>query len=200
MNNTTETKRLRGRKVAAVLAGGLVLGVGTMATLASWNDSEFANATFTAGTFIFQGSTDGTAYADHAAIGSAASMSFTAPVGNLTPDDVVAAPFAVRLGAGTTNNATVTIAAPTTTNTVTNLSWELIDTGASFGCTAATTGTAIVSSSAFTGGTGTFSLNQGPDAATAGTARNLCFKVTAGAGLAQAQTGSATWEFRAVSQ
>ena len=98
MTSNIETKRLRGRKAAAVLAGGLVLGVGVMATLASWNDSEFANASFAAGTFVFQGSTDGTAYDDHAAIGSAAALSFTAPVANLTPNDVVAAPFAVRLG------------------------------------------------------------------------------------------------------
>ena len=94
----------------------------------------------------------------------------------------------------------MTVAAPITSNTVTNLTWELIDTGATFGCTAATTGTTVVSSSAFTGGAGTFSLTKGVDASTAGTARNLCFKVTAGAGLTQAQSGSATWQFQAVSQ
>ena len=58
--STTDPKANRrvGRKIAAVLAGGLVLGVGIMATLGSWNDSEFASASFTAGTFIFEGGAD----------------------------------------------------------------------------------------------------------------------------------------------
>lgn len=200
MTNTTETTRRRGRKVAAILAGGLVLGVGTMATLATWNDSEYANATFTAGTFIFRGSLDGTNYTDHATTGAAASLSFTSPVLNLTPNDTVAAPFALRLGAGTTNDADVSIAMPTTTGTVTNLTWQLIDTGATFGCTAATTGTSVVASSALSAGSGTFTLPKGATVAVDGTAKNLCFKVTAGAGLQQGQTATATWLFQAVSR
>lgn len=177
-----------------------MLGVGTMATLASWNDSEFASATFTAGRFVFQGSLDGTDYSDHAVSGSSAALSFTAPVGNLTPNDVVAAPFAIRLGAGTTNDATITVGAPITADTVTNLTWELIDTGASFGCTATTTGTSVVSTSAFTGGSATFTLPKGVSSSADGTAKNLCFKIRAGAGLVQSQSGSAIWQFQAVSQ
>lgn len=195
------TQRARRRKIAAVLAGGLVLGVGTMATLASWNDSEFAAATFVSGKFVFQGSLDGTLYTDHATSGAAAaSLSFTTPVGNLSPTDVVAAPFAVRLGAGTTNGATVTIGTPAITGTVTNLTWELIDTGLTFGCTAATTGTAVVSSTAFTGGSGSFTLAKGVIVTADGAAKNLCFKVTAGSALGQTQTGGATWQLQAVSQ
>ena len=53
------------RKVLAVLAGGLVLGVGTAVTLAAWNDSEFATGDFAAGTFVFQGSTDNETFEDH---------------------------------------------------------------------------------------------------------------------------------------
>lgn len=177
-----------------------MLGVGTMATLASWNDSEYASATFTAGRFVFQGSLDGTDYSDHAAAGTAASLSFTAPVGNLTPNDVVAAPFAIRLGAGTTNNATITVGAPATDDTVTNLTWELIDTGATFGCTSTTTGTSVVPSTAFTGGSATFTLPKGATIDADGTAKNLCFKITAGSGLEQSQSGSAVWQFQAVSQ
>jgi len=199
-NTTSETTRQRGRKVAAILAGGLVLGVGTMATLASWNDSEFANATFTAGKFVFQGSLNGTSYSDHATTGAAAALSFTTPVANLTPGDVVAAPFAIRLGAGTTNDATVSIAAPTTTGSVSDLTWQLIDTGSTFGCTAATTGTSVVASSAFTAGSASFTITKGATVAADGTAKNLCFKVTAGGGLTQSQTGSATWQFQAISQ
>jgi predicted ribosomally synthesized peptide with SipW-like signal peptide len=199
-NSDPTAGRARRRKVAAVLAGGLVLGVGTMATLASWNDSEFASATFTAGKFIFQGSLDGTTYGDHAS-SPGAPLVFTTPlVGNLTPGDTVAVPFAVRLGAGTTNNANITIAAPTSSSVVTNLTWELIDTGSSFGCTASTSGTSIVGQSAFISGSGSFALAKGATLAADGATKNLCFKVTAGPSLVQSQTGSATWQLQAVSQ
>ncbi|MGV8909948.1 MAG: SipW-dependent-type signal peptide-containing protein [Propionicimonas sp.] len=50
-NSDRTAGRARRRKVAAALAGGLVLGVGTMATLASWNDSPAAAATYSAGQF-----------------------------------------------------------------------------------------------------------------------------------------------------
>ncbi|PKQ22346.1 MAG: hypothetical protein CVT65_13865, partial [Actinobacteria bacterium HGW-Actinobacteria-5] len=98
---TKQTDRQRGRKVAAVLAGGLVLGVGTMATLASWNDSEYATATFTAGYFNLEGAVDSaqSSFSEHALPGSAGALSFSTPVGNLTPGDVVVAPFALHLGA-----------------------------------------------------------------------------------------------------
>lgn len=35
-------EKATGRKVRAILAGGLVLGVGAAVVLAAWNDSEFA--------------------------------------------------------------------------------------------------------------------------------------------------------------
>ena len=69
---TGPRKGLRGRKIRAVLAAGLVLGIGAVVTLAAWNDSEYATGTFAAGTFNLEGSTDGTTYADHASGASAA--------------------------------------------------------------------------------------------------------------------------------
>ena len=62
----TAKRRRRSRMIRAILAGGLVLGVGAAVTLAAWNDSEFVTGTFTAGTFNMQGSTtDGTTFTDH---------------------------------------------------------------------------------------------------------------------------------------
>lgn len=43
-------------RVRALLAGGLVLGVGATVTLASWNDSEYASGSFTTSTFDLQSS------------------------------------------------------------------------------------------------------------------------------------------------
>ena len=197
----TETKRQRGRKVAAILAGGLVLGVGTMATLASWNDSEFASATFTTGKFNLQGSVNGTTFSDNAA-GPGAALAFSTPFNNLTPTDVVYAPFAVRLAADTTNDATVTITA-TSTGSVNNLTYQLVKTNA-IGCDAAAVaaGTPLVASSAGGAATGavTFDLTKGSPVTSAGATAFLCFKVTAGAGLTQGQTGTGTWQFQATSK
>ena len=49
----------RNRKgiIRAILAGGIVLGVGAAVTLAAWNASEFATGTFQAGTFTIEGAT-----------------------------------------------------------------------------------------------------------------------------------------------
>ncbi len=189
------------RKVRAILAGGLVLGVGAAVTLAAWNDSEFATGTFSAGAFNLEGSTDGTTYSEHASIGAAATLPFTAPVTNLSPGDVVYAPFAVRLDATTTNNATVTVSNAATTGTVTNLTYTLIQPS-SFGCSAGTTGTTLVAAGTAVSsvpGSPTFALLMGTPPTIAGAPAFLCFKVTAGAGLAQSQTGTVTWQFQAVS-
>ncbi len=198
------SRRSAHRKVAAVLAGGLVLGVGTMATLASWNDSEFASATFTAGRFNLEGAVDASqaTFGEHATSGAAGGLTFTAPFNNLTPTDVVAAPFAVRLAANTTNNATLTLAGATSTGTVSNLTYEVVKT-ASAGCTTTTTGTSIVpANTAVTSvaGANAISLAMGAPTTSPGAPAYLCFKVTAGASLAQSQTGSVTWQFQAVSQ
>jgi predicted ribosomally synthesized peptide with SipW-like signal peptide len=199
------SKRSARRKIAAVLAGGLVLGVGTMATLASWNDSEFASATFTAGRFNLEGAVDASqaTFSEHATSGAAGGLTFTAPVGNLTPNDVVAAPFAVRLAANTTNNATLNLVAATSTGTVTNLTYEVIKTSTA-GCTTATTGGTVIvapgTAVTSVAGAAAISLAMGAPTTTAGAPAFLCFKVTAGANLAQSQTGAVTFQFQAVSQ
>jgi predicted ribosomally synthesized peptide with SipW-like signal peptide len=105
--------RFRARKMQALIAGGLVLGVGAAVTLAAWNDSEFAQGTFAAGTFNMLGSVDGTTYTDHATVGSPATLAFTVNPTSLSPSDVIYAPFAVELGPNTTNDATVMISSAT---------------------------------------------------------------------------------------
>lgn len=199
-NNTNSAEsRRRHRKIAAILAGGLVLGVGTMTTLASWNDSEYVTANFSSGVFKLQGSTDGESFSDHASAASPASLTFTAPFDILAPGDTVYAPYAVRLTADTTNAATVTITNPVTTGDVSHLTYTLLQTE-SFGCAADTTGTELVSDASVgtADGAQTFDLTKGHDGE-AGEAANLCIKVTAGADLVQDQGGSSTWRFQAVS-
>jgi predicted ribosomally synthesized peptide with SipW-like signal peptide len=197
----TMTKRRKWTIARVILAGGVVLGVGAAVTLAVWNDSEFAKGTFTAGTFDLEGSTDGTTYAEHATAGAAAVLTFTVNPTNLSPGDTVYAPFAVRLAAGTTSNASVAFQTPTSTGTVTNVTYSVYETTA-FGCSATNlpTGTQLITNAAFTANpTATFPLTAGA-AGAAGTPQRLCFVVTAGSGLVQGQNGTATWQLQATSQ
>ncbi|AGW40430.1 ABC transporter sugar binding protein [Leifsonia xyli subsp. cynodontis DSM 46306] len=199
----TDEDRVSGRrrKLKAVLAAGLVLGAGATVTLAAWSDSEYATGTFSAGTFNLVGSTDGTTFTDHATSSSAASLPFTVNTATLSPTDVTASPFAVQLAANTTNNATVTVTSSTTTGSIANLTYQLLQT-TTFGCTATTTGTTLVAAGTAVGSvpsSTTFSLTKGASGA-AGSPVYLCFKVTAGSGLVQGQTGTATRQFQAASQ
>jgi predicted ribosomally synthesized peptide with SipW-like signal peptide len=192
---------VRARKVKAMLAAGLVLGAGAAVTLAAWNDSEFVRGTFSAGTFNLVGSVDGTTFTDHATAGSPATLGFTVNAAALSPGETTASPFAVQLAANTTNPAVVTIASAATTGTVSALTYELLQT-TTFGCTTSTTGTDLVPSGTALDtvpGSTTFPLAPGTGGA-AGAPVFLCFKVTAGPGLTQGQTGTATWQFQAASQ
>lgn len=175
------------RKVRAVLAGGLVLGVGAAITLAAWNDSEFANSTFTAGSFTFTGSSNGTDFTDHATAGTAASLSFQLNPTNLSPGEDVYAPYALRLTG--TYNATLAAVAPVGTGSFASgskLTYSVVSTGATFGCNA----------TAFGAGTAV------PTTMTPGTDVNLCIKVSAGTGptgIQQGDTGTVTWQWNATS-
>ncbi|MBB5639453.1 SipW-dependent-type signal peptide-containing protein, partial [Cryobacterium roopkundense] len=189
------------RRIRAVLAGGLVLGVGAAVTLAAWNDSEFAQGSFAAGAFNLVGSTNGTTFTDNPNVDAPASLGFTVDSSNLTPTDVVYAPFAVQLDATTTTDAQITLTQAATGGTVANLSYSVIQSTA-FGCDATTTGTELVPAATPLGSdpatVPTFSLSAGADAA-AGAPAYLCFAVTAGADLAQLQAGTATWQLTAAS-
>ncbi|WAA65267.1 SipW-dependent-type signal peptide-containing protein [Microbacterium oxydans] len=53
------------RRVRALLAGGLVLGVGATMTIAAWTDQELATSTVSAGTFSIVSRSDQGAFASH---------------------------------------------------------------------------------------------------------------------------------------
>lgn len=206
MTSNTDSQNRR-RRAAAILAGGLVVGIGTMATLASWNDSEYAQATYTAGTFNLQGSTDGVDYTDH--LGTAASptaaLPFTAPFDHLSPTDSIYAPLAVRLAQDTTYAADASVQVTDLTGTMgDNLNYAIYATPA-FGCTSAADlagATELVSSRLLqieSGAAATFELAK-PAAAAPGDSVNLCIVVTAGSALEQDTAGTATWRVAAASK
>src|SRR6218665_1128006 len=195
------------RKILAILAGGLVLGIGTAVTLAAWNDSEFANGTFTAGSFNLEGSTDGTNYEEHDTAGAAANVEFSTDFDNLSPTDVVYAPFWVRLDDTTTTGAVVTTSLDSSTGAnVPNISYAIYSIGPAAACdNSATSGTLLLSGTSLSASAAgaTFTL-AAPESSAAGTAQKLCIIATAGpetgtGALLEGQSATATWEFAATS-
>lgn len=211
---STPDRHRRGRKVRAVLAGGLVLGVGAAITLAAWTDSEFATGTFTAGSFNLEGSTTGAAdsYVDHDTAAGAAEIDFTTGFDNLAPDTTVAAPFWIRLAAGTTSTAvldlteivsTVEPAAGTNDEAITFDAY-VIDPAAT--CSVATTSATnlaageTLASGAIAGGT--VPLSIGATETDPGEAVQICLVVSTGTEdvFEQDESVTSTWQFLATSQ
>ncbi|MEB4614667.1 SipW-dependent-type signal peptide-containing protein [Leucobacter sp. M11] len=174
----------RSRRVRALLAGGLVLGLGAAVTLAAWNGSEFAKAQFAAGSFAFTGSTDGVTFASHPSAGAAASLTVTGDVLNLAPGDETYLPYAVKLEGS--NDATVTAVDPVVDGTF--AAGELSFSSAvvpAWGCDG---------SADFAAGSAE-SFTMSPDDVV-----NLCLRVTAAeqSSFSQGATGTVTWQFDAV--
>ena len=88
----------RRRRRRALLAGGFVVGLGAVATMAAYSDNEFASGKFSAGKFGIQGS-EGTSYnwADHATSDAAAPLSFSTGIATLQPGSSVYSPFSLRV-------------------------------------------------------------------------------------------------------
>ncbi|WP_286135308.1 SipW-dependent-type signal peptide-containing protein [Arthrobacter sp. UCD-GKA] len=82
-------------RLRAVLAGGLVLGLGVTATLAAWTDKEHASGEFKAGTFSIIGSTNGTDYSDHPSA-PGAPLAFTLTANSMVPGATVYALYSVK--------------------------------------------------------------------------------------------------------
>lgn len=197
------TTKTRSRKFKAILAGGIVLGVGAAVTLAAWTDDEWAEGVFGAGSFNVQGSTDGTTFTDHESEGGAAALTFDLNGGdNMSPGDTVAAPFVLRLDGPTTYDATVALtSAAGGGDNASALTYEIVQVASAGECSATATGTSVVPAGTAldsTTGAADFDLSAGAGTAT-GDPVSLCFKVTAGDSLEQGQNTTAQWQFTATS-
>ncbi|MFL4480128.1 SipW-dependent-type signal peptide-containing protein [Paeniglutamicibacter sp. ORCA_105] len=194
------SQKEKNRKGRAILAGGLVLGVGAAVTLAAWNDSEFAQGTFGAGHFNMQGSTNGTVFSDHAAAGAAAQLGFTAGFDNLSPGETVAAPFTLRLDPTTTNDAAVSVNAASATGTAANdLTYGIVQLDPAEECTSTAAGAQAVVPSGTTmdsvAGASLFTLAKSTVDEQPGADVVLCVQVTAGPAIAQGATATGSWVF-----
>lgn len=199
--------RSKSRKVKAILAGGLVLGLGAAITLAVWNDSEFVTGTFGAGHFNVQGSADGKEFADHttSASGDVATLSFSTGFDNLSPSQTVASPYVLHLDKDTTTGATVSVNSATSSGAAeSELTYKIVEVAAFGDCTPTARGTStiVAAGTALDSSYGAvaFTLTK---SATLGTDPGadvfLCIQVTSSTGLVQDTSATGTWEFLATS-
>lgn len=88
------------RKIRAIAAGGAVLGLGAVVTLAAWSDSEFAQGMFGTGTFGIEAATGEGTYGEHATEGEALELAFPLDEGetavDLAPGETVTATWNIK--------------------------------------------------------------------------------------------------------
>ncbi|MDN5732469.1 MAG: SipW-dependent-type signal peptide-containing protein [Yaniella sp.] len=85
----------------ALLASGLVLGVGSTLTLSSWNDSEYIETEIEAGTFMFEGSRTGQEGSfEESSEEAAHALTFSSNAGQMYPGSSTYALFSVRTQSG----------------------------------------------------------------------------------------------------
>jgi predicted ribosomally synthesized peptide with SipW-like signal peptide len=212
--------RLTRGKVFALLSGGLVLGLGATATLASWNDSEwvFGGVDSTLSgvtTSVFEVQQNrGSGWGDFETSPGGA-LTFVAPTSGLTPGDAAYTQVSLRTTSGSlagTLSLQAGVTAPTPAYAASDSGlWSamqlrvVVTTGTPGTCdaTAFSAGATYVVGSFAAGasmaaaGSGTRSLS-----ASAGNQQNYCFQLLLPGTAADTLQGkgiSPVWEFRAAS-
>lgn len=201
----------RSRKRKAILAGGVVLGLGAAATLAAWTDDVWVSGSFTAGSFNVQGAVNGMNWAEMNTPGTAGGLTFTVAPTAMTPGQSVYAPINLRVGPSAGQyDASITLptapSGPAISNAANNAFFSALRLSiynvAPDNCNAAgTTGATVSGFSSVALTTVTTSqmitLNKNT------TPNGLCFKVTlpseAPTTVQGGTTGALTWNLRAAS-
>lgn len=200
--------RRHARQIKAILAGGLVLGIGSAATMAAWTDNESTTGSFAAGRFAIQTSVNKTDW------NSESQMTFSAS--NMYPRAVVYAPVFVRTTSESTYKATISVSSEAISNPnelATNLDYKTavqtiaVDALGSYACNANTfSGATFV----YGGASSQVGLEEAKAstvtseaAARSGDVLAYCFQVTLAANTptaAQGQSATKTWTFTGQSQ
>lgn len=196
-------------RVRAVLAGALVLGVGTTMTLASWTDNEFGSGSFATTKFDVESSINGgTSYADTTS-GSPAVLAFSAT--GMSPNTQRYGNILIRTKAGSVAGVLALGAAvisPSGTDETTVLGAALryrvvLSTGACDATAFTGSPTWVVGPTASVltaGAAGTVAVAAAT--ASPGAATGLCFEVSLPSGAAntlQGKTSTALWQVTATS-
>lgn len=173
------------KKIRAIAAGGAVLGLGAVITLAAWSDSEFAGGTFASGNFGIEAAIDGTTFANHS--DEAGALSLTADATEFSPGETQAFPYQIRKIADSVDTRVLYESAPVTSTgeLVPSLDVNVLQTEGTE-CTPTTTGTELAPGATF-------------DLTDSSTQQNLCVQVTLAEAFdnPESQTADFVWEFSA---
>jgi len=195
--------------VRALLAAGVVLGLGAAATSASWTDVEYATGSFTSSVFATESSVNGSAYAANStAPGATVTVS-----GPFSPGVSAYIPVLVRTTAASVGGTVVlggaVLGGADAATLGTALVYRVVRTTAACGATAFTGSPAFVVGTASASRpltspqeAGVTSTVAAAGPTTPGTPTGFCFEVTLPAGAAnslQGKTATATWPFQATS-
>lgn len=176
----------RRRKLLALGAGGLVLGIGAVVTMAAWTDTEVVQGNFAAGTFGLQSSANGTDFSDHDTSAEALTIAFDDLAENLSPTDSATGVYAVRLDPTSTYGAAVSGVVEASGDAADNLTYTVQQVTAIDGTT--TQGTLVPSESVRAPGShDLFTLDAKADVV------YLKVTVTADEDLAQGETANVLW-------
>jgi predicted ribosomally synthesized peptide with SipW-like signal peptide len=184
----TDDTRRRRHQLLALGAGGLVLGIGAVVTMAAWTDTERSTGDFDAGRFGLVASVDGQTFSDNPG-SPGLELTFDTASTLMSPGSTSYAAYAVQLTADSDYAADVVLTDSIGTGSAaTDLTYTILGTD-TFGCTASTTGTELVTDQPATAAPGAslFSLDAAGDPAF------LCVQVTAGENLTQGSSGSIEW-------
>jgi predicted ribosomally synthesized peptide with SipW-like signal peptide len=197
-------------RLRALIAGGVVLGLGVTATLASWNDSDYEAASFSTSVFDIESSVQGAAYADNASApgptvtfsGAGFSPGVTGYIQVLVRTKVNSVAGTIALGAATAGGTDAATLFPAFT-------YRVVRT------TATCNATAFIGSPTWVVGSGVLNraLSLGQEtgvtntlaAATTvapGAVTGFCFEVllpNTAVSTLQGKTATATWQFVATS-
>ena len=202
-------RTLRNRRIKAVLAGGLVFGIGATATLAAWTDTETASGSFEAGRFKIDLSVDTTWSSNR-------EMTFKAT--GMYPGSTVYAPAYVRTTSDTTMKGQIQVAGSGvagTSNTIAgNLEYRAVTksfTSAAEAFASACDASAFSGSPSYVFGGGTSkqplrnsvtSTSKQAVSSVAGSVQAYCFEVvlpTSTPSAAQGTSAAHAWTFSAES-
>ncbi|GAA1138742.1 SipW-dependent-type signal peptide-containing protein [Nesterenkonia lutea] len=189
----------RRKKIKAILASGTVLGIGAVVTMATWNDSQFAEGNFTAGEYDVVSSADDVTYTDH---GESNVAELTFGAANAAPDDK----YVASLWLQTTSTSSYAgeieaITAPTSAGQTENYTVKVRQLERDAECTTETTAGSEIAT-----GTDLTELSEvqqsiefGNDSGTTDQTTQLCFQVTASENLISSESASVTWEVQTAS-
>ncbi len=188
-------------RLLAILAVGMLLGLGAVATMAAWSDSAFSTGSFGTNAFNIQGSVDGGTTWAEMATAPGGTLPFAVNAASLTPGDTVYAPISLRIDPNAQNfGATVSLSGANLTggNLTTTLRYAAKSGVSAANCTSsgfAANGTALVAANtALSVGSGSTTFALAKDS----TPVSVCFAVTlpsSATASTQNDTATATWQF-----